>query len=236
MRRHLYLSALLVLAGCASNPFSKQAVPPGASSTSSLPSLGELFSSGPKLVGSRWVWVETKTPSAKLAAPSTGMYLLDFGTEGFIRLTVDCNRGSAKYTLDGKDFKAGQAALTRMNCAPGGLSSRFTADLGKAERAELSEGNLLLSLPANTGVMRFAPLKSSRYVCTNKLKFGLVNLPGSDVAIEFDGRFFRAAQVASGVGMTYEGEGVRFQKKGDEAMLDLGEQALRNCRLLAAKS
>ncbi|MGQ5525531.1 META domain-containing protein [Chitinimonas sp. PSY-7] len=230
------LLGIMTLAGCASFLGSHTKEQPGASSTASLPSLTDLFSSGPKLLGTRWVWVETTTPSSRVVAPSSGMYLLDFGTEGFIRLTADCNRGSAKYTLDGKDFKAGQAALTRASCPPGGQGNRFTADLGKTERAEISDGELLLSMPANTGVMRFAPLKSNRYLCANKLKFGLVDLPGKDVAIEFDGRFFRAVQVTTASGVAYEGERVRFQSKGDDAMLDLGEQALRNCKVQKAKT
>lgn len=230
MRASLLLLGILTLAGCAS-----QSGPAGTASPSSV--LGDLFSADPKLLGTRWVWVDSSTASGRQPAPRTGIYLLDFSSAQFVRVTADCNRGSAKYTLDGKAFKAGPVALTRMACAPGGQAGRFTAELARAERAEIRDGELLLSQTAATAsTMRFLALQSKRYECAGKLKFGLVDLPGKDVALEFDGRYYRAAAVAVASGVAYEGQGVRFHGKGDEAMLDLGEQALRGCKLQPGKS
>ncbi|GAB3267015.1 META domain-containing protein [Chitinimonas naiadis] len=230
--KYLLLLTMLVIAGCATST--------GGGGSSSTTNSGQTtllgaLSGGPKLVGTRWAWAETTTPSGRLVAPRTGLYLLDFAGDGYVRVTADCNRGSAKYALDGKKLTMGQVATTRMACPPGGQGSRFTADLGRAVQATTADTDLLLSLPAETAVMRFAPLKQNRYVCQGGLKFSLTELPGPDVAIEFDGRYVRAAQTTSASGVIYEAPGLRFQGKGPEAMLDMGELSLRNCKLVANK-
>lgn len=226
MKRLGLLTALLLLAGCATAPVSTVPAPatPAETPPAATPQPGQ------RLTGTRWVWFETVSGGSRLAAPKTGMYLLDFGANGFIRVTADCNRGSARYKYDSGKLEVSPAALTRMACPPGGQGARFAADLDRAESARLDGGMLALGLPGG-GAMRLAPLKSSRYECDGGLRFGLVDLPGDDAAVEFDGRYFRAARVQSALGVAYEGTGVRFAGKGDEAQLDLGEQNLRGCKV-----
>ncbi|HEY9102129.1 META domain-containing protein [Chitinimonas sp.] len=223
------LAALLILAGCATTPSGQ-----GTGESKPAPAsggLGSLFSGTPKLAGTRWAWIETSTAAGRTPAPRTGLYLLDFAGEGYVRVTADCNRGSAKYSQDGKQLAMGPVALTKMACPGGGQGGRFSTDLSHMVQLGFVENNLQLSAAGEGTIMRFAPLKLSRYTCQGGLKFSLVDLPGSDVAIEFDGRFVRAGQVSAASGVAYEAPNLRFQGKGGEAMLDMGELSLRNCRL-----
>lgn len=222
------LASLLILGGCATTPS-----PQGTSESKPAPSSGlsGLLSGTPKLAGTRWAWIDTSSAAGRTPAPRTGLYLLDFAGEGYVKVTADCNRGSAKYSQDGKQLTMGPVALTKMACPSGGQGGRFSTDLGRMAQLGFVESNLQLSTAGEGTVMRFAPLKLSRYICQGGLKFSLVDLPGSDVAIEFDGRFMRAGQVNAASGVAYEATGLRFQGKGSEAMLDMGELSLRNCRL-----
>jgi len=46
-------------------------------------------------------------------------------------------------------------ALTRAMCAPGSLSDRFVKEVGRATSYFLKDGDLFLSLPIDSGTLRF---------------------------------------------------------------------------------
>lgn len=131
---------------------------------------GEAAAAEP-LTGTSWqlVSIESMAPEEQ---PSTTIddpakYTVAFGDDGRATFTVDCNRGSATWQAEpaatdpaadesgGLTF--GPLALTRMFCPQPSADTQVAAALGRVRSYLLSDGQLHLSMEADSGIMHWKP-------------------------------------------------------------------------------
>ena len=99
-------------------------------------------------------------PSLEIADPAA--YTVSFGEGGRATFQVDCNRGSASWTVkaaapDSGSLTFGPVALTKMMCPQPSSDTQVAAALGRVRSFLLSEGKLHLSLEADSGIMHWQP-------------------------------------------------------------------------------
>jgi len=112
------------------------------------------------LAGQDWQWVAFTDPvngTQEIANPAK--YMVHFLPSGTVRVTADCNRGAGRYTVDGASLDITVQAMTRAMCPPGSLSTQFVQNLDAAAVWFVQEGDLFFDLFADSGTMRFAPVK-----------------------------------------------------------------------------
>lgn len=110
------------------------------------------------IVGVTWEWVESlysDDTSIEVYDPSSYTMLLQ--PDGSVILQVDCNRGGGSYTLDDSQLTLDVAVMTRVACPEGTLSEVFMRDLNAAATYMMDGEDLVISLFADAGVMRFQP-------------------------------------------------------------------------------
>lgn len=102
-------------------------------------------------------------PSVAIDDPAR--YTVEFGDDGRAAFTVDCNRGNATWqaepaAADSGGLTFGPLALTRMLCPQPSADTKVTAALGRVRSYLLTDGQLHLSLEADSGVMHWRPAAS----------------------------------------------------------------------------
>ena len=108
------------------------------------------------IVDVTWQWVGFTTPVEQLSVDAPDRYTVRFERDGRVAVLADCNRGTGGYSV-GADRRLTfpPIALTRMACPPGSLGDRFVREVGRASSYFLREGDLYLSLPVDSGTLRF---------------------------------------------------------------------------------
>lgn len=102
-------------------------------------------------------------PSTTIDDPAT--YTVTFGDDGQAAFQVDCNRGSATWQAqpaaeDSGSLTFGPVALTRMFCPQPSADTQVAAALGMVRSYLLADGQLHLSMEADSGVMHWRPVGS----------------------------------------------------------------------------
>ena len=146
------LLAAALLSGCASTSSEPPPPPAEPAAVGPAPTLTE------NVLGKTWVWIMLVSPSDEVLVQDPQRYTLQFDDDGFVFVQADCNRGQASFFLPA----AGQLAITGMSvtraaCPAGSLSQRFVTSVELVRSWFMAEGNLMLELPGQTGVMRFRP-------------------------------------------------------------------------------
>jgi len=109
-----------------------------------------------EVLGATWAWVSFITPVEQIDVDAPDRYTIALDAEGLVALRADCNRGSGAYSVEAdRRIAFGPIALTRAMCPPGSLSDRFTREVGRATSYFLSDGDLFLELPMDSGTLRF---------------------------------------------------------------------------------
>jgi heat shock protein HslJ len=108
------------------------------------------------LTGTLWTWQGTQMRDGTRVTPDDPeRYTLQFQPGGRVNVRADCNRGSASYVLTGNVLNFGPIALTRAACPAGSRDTEFVNNLD-AVSGQLFQGNeLVLTLKADAGSMRF---------------------------------------------------------------------------------
>lgn len=118
------------------------------------------------LAGTSWQLrgIESMAPDEQ---PSTTIddptrYTVTFGEDGRAAFRVDCNRGNSTWRSDAAmgdsgSLVFGPIALTRMLCPQPSLDAQVTAALDAVRSYLLAEGQLHLSLEADSGIMHWQP-------------------------------------------------------------------------------
>jgi heat shock protein HslJ len=114
-----------------------------------MPVPGDSLGPGP------WQWVFTVTPVERIVCPVPERYMLEFFPDSTVRVILDCNRGSGPYHVDGKSFRIGPIATTRMMCPSGSLDTVFAKELDAARNWFMHGDTLMLDLFADSGTMHF---------------------------------------------------------------------------------
>lgn len=110
------------------------------------------------LSGVVWQWLGTTGGTAKTVKPKfPEKYTATFLLDGKVTLRVDCNRGGGTYQIDGANLTIDAATLTRRACPQGSLGNRFVRDLNAVASRAMTDGNLVLTLDAGAGDMKFEP-------------------------------------------------------------------------------
>lgn len=121
------------------------------------------------LTGTSWQLVSIESmapdeqPSLEIGDPAA--YTVSFGDGGRATFQVDCNRGSASWTVqsaapDSGSLTFGPVALTKMMCPQPSSDTQVAAALGRVRSYLLSDGRLHLSLEADSGIMHWQPAPS----------------------------------------------------------------------------
>lgn len=99
-------------------------------------------------------------PSTTISDPSK--YTVTFGDDGRAAIQVNCNRGNSTWkaepaATDSGGLTFGPVALTRMFCLQPSADTQVASALGRVRSYLLSDGQLHLSLEADSGVMHWRP-------------------------------------------------------------------------------
>ena len=100
-------------------------------------------------------------PGTRITDPTK--YTVTFGDDGQAAFQIDCNRGSGTFQTaaaadDSGSLTFGPIALTRMFCPQPSDDTKVAAALGYVRSYLLSNGQLHLSLLADSGIMHWEPL------------------------------------------------------------------------------
>ena len=121
------------------------------------------------LTGTAWelLSIESMAPDEQpsTAIEDPGSYTVSFGADGRAAFTVDCNRGSSTWQADAAaadsgSLQFGPIALTRMFCPQPSADATVAAALGRVRSFLLSDGQLHLSMEADSGIMHWRPAPS----------------------------------------------------------------------------
>ena len=103
----------------------------------------------------------SEQPGTRITDPTK--YTVTFGDDGQAAFEIDCNRGSGTFQTaaaadDSGSLTFGPIALTRMFCPQPSDDTKVAAALGYVRSYLLSNGQLHLSLLADSGIMHWEPL------------------------------------------------------------------------------
>ena len=128
-----------------------------------LAGCGSATASDP-LAGTTWRLVSIESMSDEqpgITIDDPAKYTVMFGGDGRAAFQVDCNRGNGSWTAaaasDSGSVTFGPIALTRMFCPQPSVDTTVVADLGRVRSYLLSDGQLHLSMEADSGIMHWDP-------------------------------------------------------------------------------
>jgi heat shock protein HslJ len=103
-----------------------------------------------------WTWQGTQLRDGTRITPDDPeRYTLVFQPGGKVNVRADCNRGATDYVLTGSALTFGPLALTRAACQPGSRDAEFVKNLAAVSGQRFSGNDLVLTLKADSGSMRF---------------------------------------------------------------------------------
>jgi heat shock protein HslJ len=157
-RRSLAVGLALAAAACASPAADRPPALPPISPIMIPPAMAA--AQADELTGRAWSWQRsTFSGKSDVVPDAPERYTLEFMPDGRARLRADCNRGSAPYQAGAnRTLSLGPAAVTKMGCPPGSQDSEYLRELGSVAGYRLVDGGLVLTLGADGGAMRFAPI------------------------------------------------------------------------------
>lgn len=109
------------------------------------------------LINSNWVWQRTESSDGSvLNAPGNELFVLEFGADGNLSSTTDCNSLFGEYKISGDEIKVGALAMTKKFCAGPTLEKQYSEQLqGVSRYLILGENLLQLEISENGGSMFF---------------------------------------------------------------------------------
>jgi heat shock protein HslJ len=223
------LGALAALLSACAMPQLKLPVPDAPASMASGYA-GAAGQETPRLQGTQWLWHQTQTPVNLIRSPGDRAHVLHFVSADSVQVLADCNRGAGPYTVKEKQLGIGPVAVTRKLCAPGSLDNLWLQQLGEVRLAFVQHGRLYLDMLADGGTLELLPMNPVSLTCDDgsALKGGVGKDPQIGSAwLELGGRGRVLEARAAARGSLYEGPGIAWHLKGNEALIDLGERKLR---------
>lgn len=123
------------------------------------------------LIGTTWqlLTIESMSPEeqASTTIESPAKYTVTFGEDGQAGFRVDCNRGTSTWVAeagsdDSGSLTFGPIGLTKMMCPQPSDDAKVAAALGMVRGYLLSDGQLHLSMEADSGIMHWEPLPAGQ--------------------------------------------------------------------------
>ena len=110
------------------------------------------------LAGTSWVWTQTLMSDDTETTPAQpDAFQLTFGADGSVSTTTDCNTNAGTYKVDGNQIKLDFQISTMMACPNDAQEANYIKDLLGVQSYLISDGNLVLEFPMDSGTMTFAP-------------------------------------------------------------------------------
>ncbi|MFN8468792.1 MAG: META domain-containing protein [Caldilineaceae bacterium] len=110
------------------------------------------------LAGTSWVWTQTlMSDDTKTTPAQPDAFQLTFGADGSVSTTTDCNTNAGSYKVDGNQIKLDFQISTMMACPNDAQEANYIKDLLGVQSYLISDGNLVLEFPMDSGTMTFAP-------------------------------------------------------------------------------
>jgi heat shock protein HslJ len=154
------IAAIMVAAllqGCAANDTGNKAALPPLTPIMVPPTMKS--SDEPKLKGRAWTWQRTDLRGERIAPDAPANYTIEFGDDDRLQVRADCNRGGAAYTArTDRTLSISPVATTKMGCPAGSRGAEFVRQLADVDGYDFVDGDLVLTLKANAGAMRFAAI------------------------------------------------------------------------------
>ncbi len=114
---------------------------------------------GDELAGTSWLWTQTlMSDDTKTTPAQPDAFQLAFGPDGSLSTTTDCNTNAGSYTVDGNQIKLDFQISTMMACPNDAQEANYIKDLLGVQSYLISDGNLVLEFPMDSGTMTFAPV------------------------------------------------------------------------------
>ncbi|MBN8640143.1 MAG: META domain-containing protein [Anaerolineae bacterium] len=180
-----------------------------------------------------WHWLGTQVGAALWVIDEPTRHRMEFAGDSQLQLQVDCNRGSAGYTLSADGlFQAGPPGLTKMGCGDASHDREFIGQLAQARRLSFDGDWLQLALGGEGGVMLYArdpALRLHGYQCEEGGAFAAA-FGAASAAVLVDGNVHVLPQVPSGSGTEYRANGIQLSTKGELATLSGVGRNRRGCR------
>jgi hypothetical protein len=144
-RRDAALATFLLLVAC-NAPESKAPALPPVTAIMVPPAIAA--DSANALAGRAWAWQGTRLADGTNVA-----------VDAPERYTIEFNRGNAGYTAGAnRALSLTPVATTKIGCPPGSKDTVFLRQLAEIAGYSLVDGGLVLTLKADAGSMRFAPI------------------------------------------------------------------------------
>lgn len=117
------------------------------------------------ITGVVWQWTESLygDGSSNVAA-DPARYTMEFLEDGNVALRADCNRVAGTYVLDGSSLSIQLGPSTMAACPPDSQADIFTRDVSAAASYVMDGEDLVISMKADTGTMRFAAAPAAEAV------------------------------------------------------------------------
>ncbi len=110
------------------------------------------------ITGKLWRWQATLMNDDSRRAPDDpAKYTLQLDADGSLSVQADCNMHGGTYTASGRQLTLTVTHGTMAMCPPDSLDQVYLKDLSQIRLFLVSEGQLYLDLPYDSGTMRFAP-------------------------------------------------------------------------------
>lgn len=114
----------------------------------------------PVLTGVTWEWQRFLGGNDSVVAPDRpDEFTLQFQDEPGDRVLVraDCNQGGGSFEVVDSAFRFGEIGLTRVDCGDESFDREFLRLLSEVTSYTYLEGQLVLALPVDAGVLIFEP-------------------------------------------------------------------------------
>jgi len=114
--------------------------------------------SSPSLTQGVWLWTRTEySNDSMLQSPNPNAYTVAFMDDGSVAIRVDCNTGSATYTVNGSSLSLQPGAITLAACPPGSQDTVFLRDLLQVATYVFDGPQVVLNMALDSGNMIFSP-------------------------------------------------------------------------------
>lgn len=103
-----------------------------------------------------WVWKQFTNPSESTEIDETAGLILTIAKNQNVSVTTSCGAASGTYTVDGSGAINFELDASTLTCEADSLDAKFVQYLIDAARWNFANGDLIIELPADGGVLKFS--------------------------------------------------------------------------------
>ena len=120
---------------------------------------GQKASGGNSLSGTSWQLVKFQGPDERTFTPDDkSKYTITFGSNGRVRVRVDCNRGSSTWKVAKGELQFGSWSRASAKCGPGSLHDQIVTEGAAVRNFAIKDGHLFLSGMEGGGYYELEPM------------------------------------------------------------------------------